>query len=412
MISNFAVIVFLCSLAFVIGFYIWIRKKPKTKTRLLHNLFIIVSLGYMTWVIPLMIMRFVDVGNKDLLFILDCAMQPGGALLPFMFLCMAVTFVKGYEKMPRWMKLLFIFPCLTVFIAWTNPLHHLYYVTFSTIRSEIEFGPYILISGLGNYSMLVAGIVYLIRFGIKNKSKLYWKQSALFILGGLCPVIVNMVATFSEQGLPITATPLSFMVTLICDAVAIFQLYMLDIKPIATQHILDAISDSYLVLSDTGHVIKYNKSFERQFVSMFGITENCKLKDLLKNDAIEQKNFIYNVINVIESNVFGEYEQNITIIEDGVPVMKYFMVDVSVVHANNQTYGYVVLFKDVTQVKESMRKLQDSQERLMEQEKFAFLGQMIGVLAHNLKTPIMSISGCISAAEALVDECEDSIGDP
>ena len=47
----------------------------------------------------------------------------------------------------------------------------------------------------------------------------------------------------------------------------------------------------------------------------------------------------------------------------------------------------------------------------MEQERFAFLGQMIGGLAHNLKTPIMSISGCISAAEALVEECIDSLDD-
>ena len=48
----------------------------------------------------------------------------------------------------------------------------------------------------------------------------------------------------------------------------------------------------------------------------------------------------------------------------------------------------------------------------MEQERMAFLGQMIGGLAHNLKTPIMSVSGCISAAEALVDECEDSLSNP
>lgn len=47
----------------------------------------------------------------------------------------------------------------------------------------------------------------------------------------------------------------------------------------------------------------------------------------------------------------------------------------------------------------------------MEQERLAFLGQMIGGLAHNLKTPIMSISGCIVAAEALVNECEESLLD-
>ena len=33
-------------------------------------------------------------------------------------------------------------------------------------------------------------------------------------------------------------------------------------------------------------------------------------------------------------------------------------------------------------------------------------------LAHNLKTPIMSISGCISAADTLVDECEASLSNP
>ncbi|MEG1501080.1 MAG: HAMP domain-containing sensor histidine kinase, partial [Clostridiales bacterium] len=47
-----------------------------------------------------------------------------------------------------------------------------------------------------------------------------------------------------------------------------------------------------------------------------------------------------------------------------------------------------------------------------EQERLAFLGQMMGGLAHNLKTPIMSISGCISASGALLDECLSSIDDP
>ena len=59
-----------------------------------------------------------------------------------------------------------------------------------------------------------------------------------------------------------------------------------------------------------------------------------------------------------------------------------------------------------------MQTNQKNQERLLEQERMAFLGQMIGGLAHNLKTPIMSISGCISAADALVDECEASLSNP
>ena len=79
---------------------------------------------------------------------------------------------------------------------------------------------------------------------------------------------------------------------------------------------------------------------------------------------------------------------------------------------NGRISGFAVLFKDITQLRESLQKLQDSQARMMEQERLAFLGQMIGGLAHNLKTPIMSISGCIAAAENLVEECEESIADP
>ena len=84
---------------------------------------------------------------------------------------------------------------------------------------------------------------------------------------------------------------------------------------------------------------------------------------------------------------------------------------VATLKVNGRISGFAVLFKDITQLKESMQRLQDNQARMMEQERLAFLGQMIGGLAHNLKTPIMSISGCVAAAGALVDECEESISD-
>ena len=92
--------------------------------------------------------------------------------------------------------------------------------------------------------------------------------------------------------------------------------------------------------------------------------------------------------------------------------MKYFVVDVSPIIIYGKINGFSVLFKDITQLHESMQKLHDSQERMLEQERMAFLGQMIGGIAHNLKTPIMSISGCIAAVDNLVEECEESLSDP
>ena len=59
-----------------------------------------------------------------------------------------------------------------------------------------------------------------------------------------------------------------------------------------------------------------------------------------------------------------------------------------------------------------MQNLKNNQSVLMEKERLATLGQMIGGVAHNLKTPIMSISGATEGLEDLIVEYDNSIGDP
>lgn len=414
MISDWAIFIFSISIIVIMAFFVWSIKQQK-KRQLLHKLLLLLALAYISWIIPLMIMRIVPNDNKVWMFILDCATQPGGSFCPPLYLCISFVFVTGNEKLARWHNLLFILPFVTTIMAWTNPLHHLYYSEFSVVRSEAVFGPYIYVSGVSNYVYLIAAIIYMLRFGIKNKETLYWKQCVLFCISGLCPLLMSFYATFSGKNVSIAATPMSFMITLLLLGIAIFQLHVLDIKPIATQHILNAISDSYLVLSDMGLVVKYNRNFEELFAKEYGITENKKLIDCVSREDIIQNSPIYNMISALESCKQGDslisYEQSLSFETDEGPIKKYFVVDVSPLEVNGQIYGFVVMFKDITQLRNSMKRLQDSQERMMEQERFAFLGQMIGGLAHNLKTPIMSISGCVSAAEALVEECEESLDD-
>ena len=414
MVSQTSVVIFIVALITILVFFIW-SSFTRKKRQLLNNLYLMLAVAYSTWIIPLIIMHFVSMDDQQLLYILDCAMQPGGALCAPLYLAIAMTFVSGREKLSKWVKLSFIFPVTTIIVAWTNPLHHLYYETFSVVKSEIVFGPYIIFSGFCSYFFLVFAIFYMIRFGVMNKSSLYWKQCSLFVLSGACPLLVNFYATFSGQEVSITATPLSFMVTLLLNGIAITQLHMLDITPIATQHILNAISYSYIVLSDTGLVLKYNRNFEKLFAKDYGIVESKYLKDCLQQSDITQKTPIYNMIAAVnasrQDNSHLSYEQAITVTEDGKSVKQYYVVDVSPLEVNGRVSGFVVLFKDITTLRESMKKLQESQERLMEQERFAFLGQMISGLAHNLKTPIMSIAGSISASEALVNECITSMND-
>jgi len=415
MISSFSVFVFILVLACLGVFFLWSNRVVKRKM-LLHRLFLAVSGAYASWVIPLIILRYVPTEHGTLVYLLDCAIQPGGALCTPLFLCIAVTFATGAEKMSGWLKATFILPVITVLVAWTNPWHHWYYEHFSLIRSEIVFGPYMMISGVFNYLVMVIGVIYLVQYGWKIKTRLYWKQCLLFTISGLFPLVVNVVATFSGMEVPITATPLSFVVTIVVNGIAIFKFNMLDIRSVANEHILNAISDSYIVLGINGEIIKYNRSFEELFGEKYAIAENKKLQDLVKHEDVPQKNPFYELLSALQSSRHGSshisFEKAVLLEREGKAEQRFFVVDVSPLWVNGQVTGYVALFKDITQLRDSLKKLQESQERMMEQERFAFLGQMIGGLAHNLKTPIMSISGCISASEALVEECESSISDP
>lgn len=59
-----------------------------------------------------------------------------------------------------------------------------------------------------------------------------------------------------------------------------------------------------------------------------------------------------------------------------------------------------------------LRQIQNNQNLLMERERLASLGQLIGGISHNLKTPIMSISGAAEGLTDLIKEYDESIGDP
>ena len=91
---------------------------------------------------------------------------------------------------------------------------------------------------------------------------------------------------------------------------------------------------------------------------------------------------------------------------------KYFHIEINRITEGNNFLGTLLLFKDVTQHKHDLQTIKNNQEILIERERLATLGQMIGGIAHNLKTPIMSISGAAEGILDLVNEYRESIGDP
>lgn len=412
--NSFVIILFGVALFMIVLFVIWCARAEKL--HFLHKLYLALGLCYAEWVIPLIIMQLAGEENQQLLFILDCFTSIGGLAACVLYLMIAVAFVKGLNSMPRWFWSLLIIPAIAVVVTFTNPVHHLQYVHFSIHRKDIIFGPFILVTGGYSYICLVVAVVILLTFGLRNNNLLYLKQCLLMATGGIIPLAVNAVATFTHAGLPITATPAVFIVTIAVNGIAIYQLHLLDMKPIAIQQVLDGISDCYMIVSDTGLVISYNRPFEQIFGKEFGIQRNQFLKECIRKEDVVGQTAVYNMLTAIEQTCREEmtvtYEQNMSMQYGDVVKMRSYMTTVSPVLLHGEYAGVVLVFKDMTQLKESMQQLQTSRERMMEQESLVFLGQMIGGIAHNLKTPIMGVSGCIVSAEALIEECEESLDDP
>ena len=79
----------------------------------------------------------------------------------------------------------------------------------------------------------------------------------------------------------------------------------------------------------------------------------------------------------------------------------------------NEIGELTIAFNDIQKItKENIQTIQSNQNQLIEQERLASLGQMIGGIAHNLKTPIMSISGAAEGLNDLISELDNSIGNP
>ena len=217
------------------------------------------------------------------------------------------------------------------------------------------------------------------------------------------------MGTFNIIPLTVYTTPISFSFGIICCALAIYKFNFLKVAPIALQRIVDRISDSYMVLGDDYIVTDFNKTFLKTFkLKNDSEIRGKNLEQFLKetNLYIDFKKLQDILPQIKDSEKTISYELYVK------KINKYFHVEINTIFSNEQSLGTLVLFKDITQHKQDIQTIKDTQESLMESERLSSLGQLIGGIAHNLKTPIMSIAGAAEGLTDLVKEYDESIDDP
>ena len=332
----------------------------------------------------------------------------GSCFLPISLFYTANVFLKTKVKFEKWHFLLFIIPILSLLVLWTNDFHNLFYKHYSIYINETIFGKFFYVYEIYTYALLIADIILLLKYPIKN-SGFFSRQSILILIGSVVPIAINILGAIGVVPMTIYITPICFAVTIFFYSIAIFKFDFLSVTPIAMQRVVDRMSDSFIVINEDYLITDLNETFLKTFNLSASDVRNKNFVSFIQNKRL-------NGIDVNSVNEILEKSKTSTktflFKKDFKISDKYFNIEVNGIFSKNIFLGSLILLKDVTQHIIDMKTIKDNQSMLMEKERLASLGQMIGGIAHNLKTPIMSISGATEGLKELTHEYDISIGDP
>ena len=330
----------------------------------------------------------------------------GAEFISLAFLALGVVFSNSKIVLHKKHLFLLVIPVISVILMLTNTKHHLYYIQYSTNLNSTVSGPYMLIHSLYTYGIFAIALIYFLKYTFKNAG-FFSKQAWLIVIGALIPIGVNILGTFGIVPMTVYVTPICFSFTILFYAFAIFKFNFLSVTPIAMQRIVDRISDSFIVLNEDNIITDFNDTFLKTFDLKASSVRNKNFIDFVKKIDNLDIDSISKILErcKISTDTFL-YKKNFQIAD------KYFNIEVNGIFSKNSFLGCLILLKDVTQHIKDMQTIEENQGMLMEKERLASLGQMIGGIAHNLKTPIMSISGAAEGLKDLTKEYDISIGDP
>ncbi len=404
--DTFSLIMLIISTIITLALYFYIQKNNFKNT--ITNVFSINLILIFIWLVPLICqILFAKSLNINPIFF-DYIAYIGICFLPISIFFTSSVFSNTKIEFKKRHLLLFVVPAISLLVLWTNNYNHLFYEVYSTDLSKTITGPYTIVHYIYTYGLFAISIINLLRYSIKNAG-FFSKQSILIVCGVLIPIIVNVLGTFNIIPMNIYLTPICFAFSIFFFAVAIFKYGFLKVTPIAMQRVVDRMSDSFLVINEDNIITDFNNTFLKTF--------NLKAENVRNADFI--KFVTYQNLENMDINFLNSALEKCKSTEDTILVRremkiqdKYFNIEASGIFSQKTFLGTLILLKDVTQHMNDMQTIQNNQNMLMERERLASLGQLIGGIAHNLKTPIMSISGAAEGLNDLIKEYELSVGDP
>lgn len=404
--DNYVFILLFVTLIATLTFAFFTRKKQKsTLYSLFRVLFLLLSLHVVALIL---LFYFKDIIlNMDTLIYIDAISYISTCNLPVILFFISSIYENKETNLKKYWYL-FIIPILSIIIIFTNPLHHLFCKSYAINVADVQLGPYFYVHMLYTYLLILVAFIKLIKTSISKAGFLSF-GTILIILGACAPIIPNLLASLQLISMDTYITPIPYLITAICFYISIFKLNSFDAVPIALKNIVDIMTDAFIVVEKDGTITYSNNAFNTNLSKMIGIKSNDNFYNIINTNKKLKLSKLNNLIKKSEKN------NTVETFDWSFNSEKYFEISAQPVistKGRKKVIGTLIIFKDTTQHMLDMQTIKNNQDMLLERERLASLGQLIGGIAHNLKTPIMSISGAAEGLTDLVKEYEASVGDP
>ncbi|MCM3749817.1 ATP-binding protein [Paenibacillus pasadenensis] len=317
--------------------------------------------------------------------------------IPFVCTLWLYQVIQFTGAAPRWRKrlavLLFALPFLVFLLHLTNDWHHLVYEQYYlneesplSLYNTVK-GPWYNIHAAYSYAVLITGIALFIPMYIRALPVVR-KQIGVLLLGAVAPMLLNLILW---TGTSIDFTPFGFAISGAAYAWGILRFNLLRLTPLAMARVFETIRDGVILLDYDNGIVSYNRAAEQVMPELAQnkrypapmadvLPDSQELLRLALADGVSGERFPF-------SRKRGERQM-------------YYTCSLSLIYDNGNTpIGKIILFNDITELKESEARLRENARQLSELN--AFKDKLFTIVAHDIRDPIALL---VSLTELLEDE--------
>ncbi|MFF2857498.1 histidine kinase N-terminal 7TM domain-containing protein [Peribacillus sp. NPDC058002] len=187
--------------------------------------------------------------------------------IPVFLLLMCLEYV-GQRIKKVWQYALFIIPFITIFMHYTNGLHHLYYKSME-LRSDSPFpiiklvgGPWFYVHSLFLFLCVMLSIIILLK-QVKKSSFRFRMQISMMVAGLIIPIMANYYYINGLSTYGIDLGPVSMSITFIFHGAALLTFQMFNVAPIARETVFESMKEGVIVLNQQGLIVDYNHGMRK-----------------------------------------------------------------------------------------------------------------------------------------------------